>query len=472
MLQLLARRLACRPCVRNVIVCHGRYESGRFEEALEEYNAAVEAQELILGHNHPDTLRSRKLAKVVARKLEHAQRRMARAHEKAAARAQARFEAKEAKRASHEAAAAAAAAARDAQAAASAAAEASRIALTSIPARPAPPIAGILPAASKLLSGETLMVAEAEAGVGEFDEAEDAAAVDTMEEAAVDSAAAADEGLVADLVDEIEAAVANLPLTGPSAPSAALSYTPSATPAGQEAAAAAASVRSDVLQWPSSLSAAAIARVYRKFDVDGSGNLDLFELRFAVEALTATPVASRSKHLSMHGEGTFAITTATVQDLVYHAFKKGDLYHAKETLSLDEFTAMIKTFDWATAASRDQAAFHARAADDGEEVGPGCEFEVLFRADAALGFGLKHLPFRRAVVVGSVGPMASHAGSLVSGHASGHAKQPAIKRGDVVVALNGAPLGPVDDVGALQAKIKRALRRPLRVTFRRPGLVT
>ena len=160
------------------------------------------------------------------------------------------------------------------------------------------------------------------------------------------------------------------------------------------------------------LSSSRIQEVFFKFDVDGSGDLDTFELAAAVAEITGQQPSTKQ-----------------VQAMV-----KLSAADKSNTLSLGEFETLVRTFDW--------------KGDYSGKLGPGI-FEVVF-SQMSLGFRVKNVPSRGIIAVSKiVDPTLGDRG---------------LGANDTILAINGAPLGFVTHAMVLQQKIG-PLKRPLTITF-------
>jgi len=153
---------------------------------------------------------------------------------------------------------------------------------------------------------------------------------------------------------------------------------------------------------------------FTKYDADSSGDLDTFELSNAVTELLNGVVPTTSQVTAM-------VALSGAQD---------------NKLSRDQFSSLIKQFDWSSAAAT--AALGALT------------YEHVFQ-EKSLGFRVRSVAGRGIIVVSKV----------VEPSLAG-----VVNENDTVVAVNGAPLGFVTDHKVLQEKIK-PLRRPVRVTFQK-----
>jgi len=160
-----------------------------------------------------------------------------------------------------------------------------------------------------------------------------------------------------------------------------------------------------------------VKAVFAKFDTDGSGDLDTFELANAVAALVGRS-PSTSQVLAM-------VQAAGVGD--------------KNTLSLDDFERLVHTFDW----DEDEA--------DTASTGLGPSVYELEFGEQKLGFRVRNVAERGIIVVSQV------SSPIIMG---------LVGVEDTVLAINGAPLGYVTDHQVLAQKIG-SLGRPVRITFSR-----
>jgi Ca2+-binding EF-hand superfamily protein len=174
-----------------------------------------------------------------------------------------------------------------------------------------------------------------------------------------------------------------------------------------------------------SLSAALIEEVFYRFDTDSSGDLDTFELSNAVAELWGYPPNTAQVTAMVHDTG--AVET--------------------NTLTLQQFTDVLAK-DWSSLSDDDNAAPKVT----GRDAKPGDVFECAF-PHAVLGFGVYYDEPKSRILV-----------SLVSDAHTG-----VLEVGDIVLAVNGAPLGKVNRPSALQEAIK-PLTRPLNITFMRREL--
>jgi hypothetical protein len=196
------------------------------------------------------------------------------------------------------------------------------------------------------------------------------------------------------------------------------------------------------------LSLPRLRAVFRQFDADHSGDLDTFELASAVEALLGQPPSANQVTAFLRGAGSRA--------------------SAHNALSLPQFCYSVRTFDWAD----DAGGFGGTGGggDDwgtvgglgtvgtggggGEGSGDGeGKLYALSFPKPSLGFKVTHDAARGRIVVGALTD-AALAGVVAPG--------------DVVVTVNGAPLGRVTDSELLQTKVG-PLRRPVRIGFLRGG---
>jgi len=157
-----------------------------------------------------------------------------------------------------------------------------------------------------------------------------------------------------------------------------------------------------------------IQACFTKYDADSSGDLDTFELSNAVTELLNGVVPTTSQVTAM-------VALSGAQD---------------NKLSRDQFSSLIKHFDWSSAAA-------TAALGD-------LTYEHIFQ-EKSLGFRVRSVAGRGIIVVSKV----------VEPSLAG-----VVNENDTVLAVNGAPLGFVTDHKVLQEKIK-PLRRPVRVTFQK-----
>jgi Ca2+-binding EF-hand superfamily protein len=173
---------------------------------------------------------------------------------------------------------------------------------------------------------------------------------------------------------------------------------------------------------PNALSAAVVADVFKRFDWDSSGDLDVFELSSAVSELWGQPPTTAQVTAMVHWSGALESNTVT----------------------FSQFEALIAR-DW-SAVNGDLVALHG-----GVGASPGTVYEESFAA-GPLGFGVAWDDVHSHIVV-----------ALLTAELTGR-----LEIGDGVLAVNGAPLGKVNRPSALQEAIK-PLRRPLTITFVRHG---
>jgi len=155
---------------------------------------------------------------------------------------------------------------------------------------------------------------------------------------------------------------------------------------------------------PTNLRAARIEEVFAQFDVDKSGNLDIFDLAHAVEALIGQLPSTNQVAALVKASGASA---------------------NKNTLTLAQFTYLMRTYDW-TGNLTFLAADSVQLSNTG--MSPR-QYEYTFRSND-LGCQVMNGPKPGQVVVASVASPES---------------ADVLSSGDVVVAVNGAPTGYISD---------------------------
>jgi hypothetical protein len=159
---------------------------------------------------------------------------------------------------------------------------------------------------------------------------------------------------------------------------------------------------------PAELSTARIAQVFAQYGSAGSGDLDTFELAYAVEALTGRAPPSSEVAALVQAAGAVA---------------------NKNVLTLAQFTFLVRSFDWAGSARMHNSVASERAA---AASGLGLrQYEHTF-ASESLGFRVQR----------SCG---ASKGRLVVSALTAPALAGRVAPGDVIVAVNGAPMGFVTD---------------------------
>jgi hypothetical protein len=144
---------------------------------------------------------------------------------------------------------------------------------------------------------------------------------------------------------------------------------------------------------PRSLSDGQILEVFTSFDRDASGDLNTFELSNAVAALLGRPTSTRE-----------------IWAMVESVGKEGST-----SLTLEEFRSVINFFDW--------------DAEDLKEGLPGNLFEHTFAHDK-LGFGFQ---------------VHAESGQVTVSKVAAPSLDEILCVGDSMIAINGAPIGIVDD---------------------------
>lgn len=158
---------------------------------------------------------------------------------------------------------------------------------------------------------------------------------------------------------------------------------------------------------PAETPAARIGHVFAEFDADGSGDLDTFELAHAIEALTGRAPPSAEVAALVKASGAAA---------------------TNNSLTLAQFTFLVRTFDWAESARLHNSAAARGLASDATASGLGPrQYEHTFMHES-LGFQVRAgaTAGRGRVVVAGVTAPALHG---------------VVASGDAVLAVNGAPLG-------------------------------
>jgi Ca2+-binding EF-hand superfamily protein len=169
----------------------------------------------------------------------------------------------------------------------------------------------------------------------------------------------------------------------------------------------------------------ALTACFTKFDRDGGGSLDVFELGPCL-----------AEALGRAEKGPVATSLVQVVCKIYDADGSGKI-------DLDEFLAMVKGFDWAGKGSELEK-------QDAELLKQQGLYEAVFRKKS-MGFKVKN---------DKQNPGEALVSSIDEDN-QGH-----MFLGDTVVAVNGAPLGYANGPRALAIKVKDLLR-PLKITFRR-----
>ena len=324
----------CRNNLANVL-----YESGRFEEALDQYQTALADKERLFGANNAEVAKARKLVVVVSHKLKQAQRRQAKAQAKAADRAAARLEAKEQRRVAAKASTEAAAAAKLAASAAAAAAGAAAEAAAAVPPVVEAPDLVVLPPIASASPAETEPAVDLPSEAG--DRTAESAIEVVPEPVDVSATASVEAGSVVD----------------------AASIEDTAGPIATEASEPAASVDVPEREFIElrELSDEYIQSVFVEFDADGSGDLDTFELSHAVAKLDTGHNPTGNQIVAM-----IEFVGAT-----------------ENRLSLKQFSQLARCYDWES----------VRA----EELPEG-HFELVF-PEASLGFAVQDIPSKGTIVV-------------------------------------------------------------------------
>ena len=403
----------CRNNLANVL-----YESGRFEEALDQYQTALAVKERLFGSNNAEVAKARKLVVVVSHKLKQAQRRQAKAQAKAADRAAARLEAKEQRRVAAKASTEAAAAAKLAASAAAAAAEAAAEAAAAVPPvaeKPdfvLPPIGSASPADDKPASA-TDVSDELEKPI----DSEDSLTEPALEPVDVTASASVEAGgSVVDVPAEAGSTLVDVAAT-PSveAEGSVVDVTSGediVDPITTETSEPTASVEPErEFIELRDLSDEYIKSVFEEFDADGSGDLDTFELSHAVAKLDTGHSPTGNQIVAM-----IEFVGAT-----------------QNRLSLKQFGQLARCYDWESVKA--------------EELPEG-HFELVF-PEASLGFAVQDIPSKGTIVVSRL---------------TNCALSEFLPLGSTVLAVNGAPLGFVTDPGVLAQKVG-PLRRPIKITF-------
>ena len=163
-----------------------------------------------------------------------------------------------------------------------------------------------------------------------------------------------------------------------------------------------------------------IAEAFRKFDVDQSGDLSTFELSNAIAGLVKRSPAKVQ---------VASMIAATLQK---------SAAAAADALTLDQFTTLCKTYDWKS----DE--FTKSLADS--------IYEQTFET-RPFGFHVRKVERKGLIKVRKIDETAPHLAGKVGVN-------------DVIVAINGDPLGFVTDQSVLAQKIGR-LALPIRITFER-----
>uniref|UniRef100_A0A7S2CIF3 EF-hand domain-containing protein n=1 Tax=Florenciella parvula TaxID=236787 RepID=A0A7S2CIF3_9STRA len=181
------------------------------------------------------------------------------------------------------------------------------------------------------------------------------------------------------------------------------------------------------------LTDAQISDVFNRFDTDLNGYLDTFELADAVNELT----------------GQVLSTGQTM-----HLVEKYELANTERdppnSLTELEFGDMVRTIDWDSDDWRKAGGSPLRGtvATSGADQPNGTPYEVVFEQNT-LGFRVRTDTTRGLVVVNQVTDPLNLGVIFV---------------GDLLVAVNGAPLGYILDHKVLAKKIK-SLGRPMKITF-------